>query len=412
MNVSENVREALRAIRANLLRAVLTSLIITIGISALVGILTAVDGIQNSVDTSLSDLGGKSFDITNRAKATKRRRMGVREKLYPDIKMAEALRYKDLLQGRYEVCVSTNVSWNAEIKNGSLKTNPNNSVNGTDENYLISHGYDLKEGRNFSPAEIEANAEVAIIGQEMAEKLYPNQSPINKPISAMGTQFTVIGVMEATGGMMSGRSADRMMLVPLGNAYQLSQSTELTYEITTMVQNPAQFEAAIGDATGVMRLVRGDRPGDPDSFEVTRNESLSESMASITGTLRTSGLIIGLITLLGAAIGLMNIMLVSVTERTKEIGTRKALGATPALIRFQFLMEAITICIIGGIGGVVLGITLGNLVARLMDISQFIIPWAWMGISLVICVIVGIVSGFYPAMKASKLDPIEALRFE
>lgn len=412
LNILENIREALRAIKGNMMRAVLTSLIITIGITALVGILTAVDGIQASVDTSMSELGGKSFEITNIGSAPKRRFRGMRQSVYQDIKMSEALRYKRMLAGKYEVCVSAMVSWNAEIKRGSLKTNPNNAVYGTDENYLLARGYNLKEGRNFSPAELEYNAHVAIIGQEMAKKLFPNESPISKQLMAMGHQFTIVGVMDAVGGMMSGQSPDRMMLIPLGQAYSLTQFKSLTYEVTTMVANPTQFEEAIGEATGIMRLVRGDRPGSPDSFQVSRNETLTESMESITGTLRLSGLIIGLITLLGAAIGLMNIMLVSVTERTKEIGTRKALGATPAFIRLQFLVEAIVICMLGGLGGIVLGIGIGNLVAQLMEVGHFIIPWVWIIVSFLICIAVGIISGFYPAMKASKLDPIEALRFE
>lgn len=412
MSFFENIFESLRSIKGNLLRTVLTTLIIAIGITALVGILTSVDGIQASVDTSISDLGGKSFQINKKGENTKRRRRGVVESPYEEIKYSQVTRFKRLMGNKAQIAASVLVSWNAEAKHDSKKTNPNSAVWGCDENFLLSRAYTLKEGRNFSPTELSFGADVAIIGPEVKEKLFENSSPIGKDILVLGRKFKVIGLIEKKGGMMNGRSSDRYVMIPIANASQLATNFTLNYTITGMVQNPVEFDQIMGEATGYMRSIRGDKPGKPDSFEISRNESLKESMDGVTKNLTAAGLGIGLITLLGAAIGLMNIMLVTVTERTREIGIRKALGATPSQIRYQFLIEAIVICQIGGLAGMVLGIGIGNIVASFMEVSKFIIPWGWMLFTFFVCIVVGVLSGWYPAFKASKLDPIEALRFE
>jgi putative ABC transport system permease protein len=186
----------------------------------------------------------------------------------------------------------------------------------------------------------------------------------------------------------------------------------LRYEITVGISDPSLVENAMGEATGLMRSIRRDRPGEPDSFELEKSETLAEELESITSALRVGGFGIGFITLLGASIALMNIMLVSVTERTREVGVRKALGATPLRIRQQFIIEAIVVCLLGGIAGVILGILIGNLLSRAMGITLFVVPWTWMMVGLGVCIFVGLISGYYPARKASRLDPIESLRFE
>jgi putative ABC transport system permease protein len=218
--------------------------------------------------------------------------------------------------------------------------------------------------------------------------------------------------LEEKGGFGGNTYADRTVFVSLDNAVRIAADRQLNYTITVAIEDPSKMQYAIGEATGLMRKVRKDPPGSDLSFEISRNKTLEEELEEIGGYMRIGGFVIGAITLLGASVALMNIMLVSVTERTREIGVRKATGATPKRIRQQFLIEAILICILGGLGGVILGLIVGNLVANLIDAGVFVTPWEWVSIGLVVCFVVGMISGYYPAYKASRLDPIESLRYE
>ena len=412
VNFLENIREGLRAIRANLLRTVLTALIITIGITSLVGILTAIDGIRSSVDKSFSSLGVASFDVQSRDQNNRRNRGGLREKTYPPIKFKEAVKFKETLSYASSISISVDVSQAAEVKYHSLKTNPNTEVKGVDENYLSNVGYNLLKGRNFTPAEVQHGTYTAVIGKEIAEKVFPKEDPLNKGVNILGGKYKVVGVLDKTGSMLSGGGADRLVLIPLINANQILTIQNPEYGINVALRNPAEISAAMSEATAIMRIIRRDPLGAPESFEITKSDALMSSLDNITGYLKAGGFIIGFITLLGASVGLMNIMMVSVTERTREIGVRKSLGATPSRIRQQFLIEAIVICQIGGLAGVILGIVIGNLVSLIIGVGGFIVPWVWVLTGLIICVLVGLISGYYPASKASKLDPIESLRFE
>jgi putative ABC transport system permease protein len=228
----------------------------------------------------------------------------------------------------------------------------------------------------------------------------------------LGRRFQIIGVLDKVGSSFGGQGVDRTIIVPVEMAGRLAAGRALRYSITTTLNNPLELEFAMGEATSLMRSIRQDRLGKDQSFDLERSESLADSMNEVTGYLKIGGFTIGFITLLGASIGLMNIMMVSVTERTKEIGVRKALGATPKRIRQQFLIEAIVICLLGGLVGVLLGISFGNLISSIISSGSFFIPWFWIFFGLTVCVIVGLISGYYPAFKASKLDPIESLRFE
>lgn len=410
MDIWENILVSLSAISSNLLRTILTALIIAIGIASLVGILTAIDGMQQSINENMASLGANTFNIEARGADGRWSQRGVQEKIYPSITYQQAKRFKELYKTS-NVSVSTHITGSAEIKRGAEKTNPNVSVVGGDENYLLLEGYDLEKGRNFSEIEVNYGTNVAIIGVDLVKTLFKNEEPLNKDISVYGAKYRIIGVIEEQ-GQMSGGGADRSVIVPLENSRRMAPSTGLRFTIKVSVMNPADMEYAMGESTGLMRSIREDRIGEESSFEVKKNETLAERMAEITGYLRMGGGVIGFITLLGASIGLMNIMMVSVTERTREIGVRKALGATPLRIRQQFLIEAIVICLLGGLAGIFLGIIIGNAVSSLISEGGLVVPWFWMLIAIVVCIVVGLASGYFPAYKASKLDPIESLRFE
>ena len=411
MNFIENIKEGLRSIKANMLRSVLTSLIVAIGITSLVGILTAIDGIEYSVNESLSSLGANSFDIyskNNRNSAQE----GVKQKVYSPLLLNEAQRFIDQYQVQSIVSLSASLTIVAEVKHGSEKTNPKVNVMGANQEYIPLKGLTIEQGRNFSPFEIQNGAHVAVIGDELAKTLYGNSKDIsNTVVSFKGMQFKVIGKMKEKGSL-SENNFDNMMIIPIIVANQLASGAGLKYRLNIAVQDAAQMDFAMGEATAVMRKIRRDQIGNDNSVEIEKSESLAQEMESITNGLRFGGFGVGFITLLGASIALMNIMLVSVTERTREVGVRKALGATPLRIRQQFVIEAIVVCVLGGIGGVLLGILIGNLISKAIGIDAFVVPWFWMLMGMVVCVLVGLISGYYPAHKASKLDPIESLRFE
>ena len=412
MNLIENIREGLRSIAGNRLRTVLTSLIIAIGITSLVGILTAIDGIQNSVDSSFAGLGANTFSIVARQDAF--RRGGRIQKQDEPIDYFDAVQFKRRFPYGATIAVSTVASGATQAKFGSKKTNPNVQLTGGDGAYLGVKGFTIQSGRNLTQNDVDYGLNVAVIGIEVANTLFEKKlNPLNQVIRVSGNQYKIVGVLAKKGGF-SGGGNDRIILIPLDNARALAGTRRQTFDITASVPSVSDQDEAVGEARGVMRQVRRDPLGQPDSFDIERADDLAKETENITGYLRIGGFGIGFITLLGAAIALLNIMLVSVTERTREIGIRKSLGATPQRIREQFLIEAIVICILGGVGGVVLGLGIGNLIASLVSQGQggFVVPWAWMGLGLVVCVAVGLFAGIYPAVQASKLDPIEALRYE
>ena len=412
MNLLENIREGLRSIAGNRLRTILTSLIIAIGITSLVGILTAIDGLQNSVNSSFAGLGANTFSIVAREDNFRQRGM-VRKQDEP-IDYFDAVQFKRRFPYGATLSVSTVASGAAQAKFGSRKTNPNVQLIGGDAAYMGVKGYTLQRGRNLTQNDAAYGLNVAVMGSEVAGTLFEQKiNPLNQVVRVAGVQFKIVGVLAKKGGL-SGGGDDRIVLIPLDKARALAGSQRQTFDITASVPSVSDQDEAIGEARGVMRQVRRDPLGQPDSFDIQRADDLAKETENITGYLRIGGFGIGFITLLGAAIALLNIMLVSVTERTREIGIRKSLGATPQRIREQFLIEAIVICILGGLGGVILGLGIGNVIAALVSQGKggFVVPWVWMGLGIVVCVAVGLFAGIYPAIRASKLDPIEALRYE
>ena len=412
MNPFENVREAFRSIRANLLRTILTALILSIGLFALVGILTGIDAMKNSLSETFASLGANSFDVHAKGYSNRGRRGGVQVRQYPPIDFLQAKLYKKAMGDEAQVGISAYIAGAVEMKANGTKTNPNMQVVAGDENYLKIQGYNLAEGRTFSQTELNNGANVLIVGEEIRLKLFPKQSPVGKYVSALGQRFLIVGLLEKSGGSMGGGGADRLALLPLETGNQLPRQRALTFDVKTATDQQGTLAFLIGQTTGVMRAVRHDKLGQEDSFVVESSESLASDLDAISGKVRVGGSIMAFITLLGASIALMNIMLVSVTERTREIGIRKALGATAKQIRLQFLIEAIVICLMGGTLGIILGVLGGNGVAKFVGSSSFLVPWVWMIVGLVICVGVGLASGYYPASKAAALDPIDSLRYE
>ncbi|EOZ95779.1 ABC transporter efflux protein [Indibacter alkaliphilus LW1] len=414
MNLLENIRESLKSVKVNLLRTILTGTIIAIGITSLVGMLTAIDGIKAQIEESFSGLGASNFDVRSRGFSGGRGvQDGVAQKTFPPLRYKEVLEFQNEFSRTGPSTVYTTISSAVEVKRGSKKTNPNVRVTGGDEQYFNLKGLKVEIGRNFSSTEVRYGSNVCVIGQDIVETLFEkNEDPINDNITMFGRKYTIIGILEKQGAVGGGPGADRSIFVPVENASRLDTRGTFRYNLTAKGSDPLQLEYEMGQATGIMRKIRQDRLGQEDSFEITKSQSVGESLEEVAGYLRIGGFGIGFITLLGAAIGLMNIMMVSVTERTREIGVRKALGATPLRIRQQFLIEAVVICILGGILGVILGIGIGNIVANAIGPGGFLVPWFWIFVAFLICVVVGLASGYFPAYKASKLDPIESLRYE
>jgi putative ABC transport system permease protein len=407
----EYLKIALQSIKTQLLRTILTSLIIAIGITALVGILTAIDVIKLSLTGQFALLGANTFTIQNRSPNIRIGRGGEKPKYYPNISYYEALNFKDKMPtDKAKTSVSFMATGVAEVKFENNATNPNIAVMAVDENYLLTGGYELENGRNFTKNDIDESDATVLIGQEIVRNLFPKENPVGKVIQFAGTRFRVIGTLAEKGNSF-GFGGDKSVLIPISKARSLYATQGRSFAVNVMANESLNLEEVVSEATATMRAVRKLKPKLEDNFAIIRSDNLSESLIGNLKYVSLAAIVIASVTLLGAAIALMNIMLVSVTERTREIGIRKAVGAQSRAILSQFLTEAIVICLIGGLGGIIFGIAIGNAVSAGIG-GSFIIPWTWMLLSAVLCLAVGLISGFYPALKASRLDPIESLRYE
>ncbi len=408
----EILRMAFQNIRANILRAVLTLLIIAFGIMALVGILTAIDAIAYSLNDNFSGLGANSFSIERKWSDVKSNQRGRRQKVGDPIRYDDAMEFKERFEFPAVVSISYWATNLATVKHADEKTNPNIGFVGVDEHFFGVKGLEIEYGRNFSLTEVEDGLPKVVLGRDIVKTLFNDrpEKALDQIVLVGNNRYRVIGVLKSKGASM-GNSTDRAVFVPLTNIRALYGTADTNYDLVVAVRNATDMEAAQSEATGLFRQIRGLRPGEDEDFELFASDSLVAILKENTTNLRLATVAIGLMTLLGAAIGLMNIMLVSVTERTREIGIYKALGATRRSVLAQFLTEAVVICQIGGLVGILLGILIGNIVTPLLG-GSFLIPWGWMLLGFALCMVVGVVSGFYPAMKAARLDPIEALRYE
>ena len=412
MSLRENIILALRTVRSNWLRAILTLMIIAFGIMALVGILTAIDVGINSLSDNLSNLGANTFDIEPSGEGARGHRGGRREKVGGPITYDQALEFKEGFDFPARVSVSLWCSSVATIKREDEKTNPNVALFGVDENYLESKGFQLAAGRNFTYLESVRGGFITMIGSEIVDELFNGQheKAIGKYIHAGNIKLKVVGTIKSKGSSMGGNE-DRRVFIPLQTGKRYYGTSRTNYNLLIAVNDATQIDIGSDFATAVFRNIRGLAASQKNDFEITKSDSLIGLIRENTTYFRWAAVGIGLITLIGAAIGLMNIMLVSVTERTREIGISKAIGAKRSTILTQFLAEAVTISLIGGLVGIFLGVLAGNVVAILAS-GSFLFPWAWVIIAIITCTAVGLLSGLYPAMMASRLDPIESLRYE
>jgi len=408
MSVFESIRMALTALRANKLRSALTLLGMVIGVFAVIAAVTAVKVIEVYFEESLQLYGSSTFSVERYES-----QIGGRDRdvYHPPITWEQVVRLRRGLDQGLQVSVDEDFDRIVKAKHGEQETEPNTQLRGTDEHFLSNFGFELAEGRPFTAQDLQYARPVALLGAPIAETLFPNQSPIGKEIRIGRARLEVVGVLEEKATFL-GFDPNVRVYAPITHLLgSYGDNGRNIASVSVRAPNPRTVAIAQEAVMAQMRTIRKVRPGDPNNFSLETNASIQDQLSSFTGTLGVAGAAIGLISLLAAGIGIMNIMLVSVTERTREIGIRKAVGAKNWHVLSQFLLEAIVLCQIGGLIGILLGVGMGNGLAVAFDISAAF-PWMWAGIAVAGVTIIAVIFGLYPAFKASRLDPIESLRYE
>ncbi len=424
MQLSDSFSLAFRTVKSNKLRTGITVTIIALGITALIGIITAIASMNQSLKENFSTMGANSFSIRyqdrqihigGRRQVKKTSINALKQKKSDNGKIItyeEAKLFKERYSFPAIVSVSISGPQSVVVSNDEIKTNPNISMTGADENYLAQSGYSLAAGRNFNKMDVQSGRSICILGNSVAQKLYGDntQRALDKIVTVAGIKYRVIGILKDKGSSAF-FNADNIVLTTYNNIRRLFTTEGNTYNLGIMVSDIKDMDAAISEAEGTFRPIRKVAIDEDNNFYIDKSDSIAEAFMNSLGAITTAAAFIGLITLIGAAIGLMNIMLVAVNERTREIGLIKAIGGTKKSIRTQFLFESVLISVIGAIFGIIAGVLIGNIVSMLLH-TGFVVPWFWVALGIIVCSAVGLFAGLYPAIKAAGLDPIVALRYE
>src|SRR5467141_4820208 len=414
MQFKEILKMALSSLGANKLRAALTMIGITIGVFSIILVMTAIGALQSSIESGISFLGSNVFQFAKYPVNIDAGGANVKKKYQNrrNVTYRQAQRYYELMQGNAsEICLKC---FGRDLKGqavyNGVKTTPSLEVVGTNRSFLTANAYTLGYGRNLTDEDVEFSRNVIVVGKTIEKRLFPHESPIGKVIRMSGHTYSVVGVL-AEKGTSFGESQDDFFLMPITRFFENYGAANRTVNIATQPFSTELYNRTLDKGISAMRIARGLKADRENDFEIYTNDSLKSAFASVAGVVRIGAFVISLIALIAAGIGIMNIMLVSVTERTKEIGVRKSIGARSRDILQQFLTEAVFISEAGGILGIILGVIGGDLLALWLKVD-LIFPWGWAIAGLLVCSAIGIGFGLYPAYRAANLDPIEALRYE
>jgi len=410
MKIFEVFKMSLSSLKANKLRSSLTMLGIVVGIFSIISISTVISMLQASIEDGVSALGKNVFQIqkwpiVQMSRAERMKLVRNRK----DITLEEFFRLKDVLVDAQGVGAE---QWNGGkiFKYKNVETNPNVGFAGCTPEAFANNTWVVDQGREFNYRDVDRYEHVVVLGAEVAKKLFQSINPIGQEIKVGNNKLTVIGVLESK-GQFFGQSQDNFAIIPITTFQSFYGKRNRSINITVMAHDKESYDDLVNKAEGYFRTIRKVRPGTPNDFSIRTNKAVLDQINTATAGVKIGAFVIAAIALLAAGIGIMNIMLVSVTERTKEIGIRKAIGAKRKNILVQFIIEAVTLSIIGGIVGIVLGVGIGNFAGSLLK-AKAVLPIDWILIGVTMCIIIGVTFGTYPAYKASNLDPIDALRYE
>lgn len=411
MNIKQIFGISVQSLKNNKLRTLLTVLGIVVGIFSIIVIMTIITMLQTSIENGVSQLGKNTFQIQKFPVM-----MGggpgsmARFRNRKDITLNDFERMRGMIQNQVQYLGAEQWQFGRTIKFGNKETNPNIQIAGITTGAMHTNNWIISYGRELRENDIEYSNDVCILGQDVVEKLFPSLYPIGQVIRVDGKPFKVIGVLEKEPALF-GETRDSKVIIPISSFQSMYGKNAFSVNITVMSYSKENYDETIEAAIGYMRIIRKLGPSEENDFDIFSNESILGMINDITGGVKIGAMVVSIIALIAAGVGIMNIMLVSVTERTREIGIRKAVGAKRINILFQFLLEAVTLCLLGGIIGIVLGVGLGNFAGSFLN-AQAAVPYNWVMIGILLCVIVGVIFGTYPAYKAANMDPIEALRYE